>query len=211
VVLQPTANALGLAKSCVDALRRPRLCRHDWMTPMGMDLTMMRTPDTIPKGRPKILRDYPGYFRGVPRDAIDAAGVLDYDAGLPGGPDWPPAGMTQARAEELLLLFDEPTDDDPDTSVMEVSPTYRELRQMQRYVDADSRTRATRSRKQGRVPWFKFASNDGWHVTPEECLIITCRLRALFEVDEEGILQEEAEDFAVFNELAARNGGYEVW
>lgn len=123
-------------------MRTPKLYEHDGVTPMGMDLSMMRTPDTIPKGLPKILRGYPGYFRGVPRDAMNAAGVLDHDTELPNHPDWPPAGLTQARAEELLLLFEEPADDDPETSVMETRPTYRELRQMQRYVDADRRPRA---------------------------------------------------------------------
>jgi hypothetical protein len=35
---------------------------------------------------------------------------------------------------------------------------------------------ALRSKKKGKVPAFKFSSNDGWTITPEDCVIIAYRL-----------------------------------
>lgn len=178
---------------------------------MGMDLNFVRYPDVVPPGLPEILREWPGYFRGVPAEALGAAGILDSDMTWPEGPEWPPAGMALDRAEAVLRLFAPPCDDDPETSVEEVNPTYPELRKMQQYVRQRQQGLSRRSRKQGKVPAFKFCSNDGWHVTPEECLIVASGLYALLRTDAHVEERLFVDAFAVCNEWAARHGGYEVW
>jgi len=178
-----------------------------------MDLTMLRTPDEIPENAPSIVRESPGYFRGVPSDTLTAAGILDFDTKFAKQPAWPPEGVKKRRAHQLRVLFEPPADDDPDTSVVETAPTWRELQIMQRYVSGYLRTRCTRSRKQGKVPAFKFGSNDGWIVTAEECLIIAYRLR-LFLLEKSAGTDDDpefVEAFAAFNEVAAKYGGYDVW
>lgn len=178
---------------------------------MGMDLSLVRHPDIIPPGLPEILRESPGYFRGVPWESLAAAGILDSDTMWPASPAWPPDGMTEDRAEAILRLFEPPCDGDPETSVVQINPTYRELRKVQQYVREHQQNLSQRSRKQGKVPAFKFGSNDGWHVTPEECLIIASRLQALLRTDSHVEEREFVHGFALFNEWAARHGGYEVW
>lgn len=180
---------------------------------MGLDLTMLRTPDEMAEDVPDLVRESPGYFRGVPHDVMNAAGIFDEDAESLEFPDWPPAGLRKARAAQLCSLFEAPAVDDPVYSLLELKPTYRELRVMQKYVTEYGRARAVRSKKQGRVPALKFGSNDGWIVTPEECLIIAYRLRSyLAKESPAGNDDPEWVDaFAVFNEVAAKYGGYEVW
>lgn len=146
---------------------------------MGMDLSMVRTPGLydIPSDYPKELRKYPGYFRGVPRDALEEAGVFDHSTKVPRGPGWPPRGLAEQRARQLLELFDTQTGMlDPVPSLEELKPTFRELRIIQRHVDAANRVLSAVSKRPGKVPSFKFRSNDAWRVVPEECLVIAHRL-----------------------------------
>jgi hypothetical protein len=152
---------------------------------MGFDLSMVREPFDIPDHYPDIIREEPGYFRGVPFEYLDEAGVLDHQAKLPKGPAWPPKGLTRARATQLHRLFADEAEGDsagegePGGLIIQVGPTPRELRIMQRYLTAARQALSTVSRSPGKVPAFKFASNDGWHVIPEECLIIAHRLAVL--------------------------------
>ena len=180
---------------------------------MGLDLSMLRHPGKIPKSFPKEVRETPGYFRGGFLVTMDVAGIFDYDTEFLKGPDWPPPGIKEERAEQLRLLFEPAADDDPVISLIDLKPTYRELRLMQKYFTESDRTNSARSKKQGRVPVFKFGSNDGWIVTPEECLIIAIRLRLYLaeesHVEDEGD-PEGLEAFIAFNELAAKYGGYRV-
>src|SRR5262249_50378058 len=105
-----------------------------------------------------------------------------YTTECPEWPDWPPGGLAVERAEQLRELFDAASAGDPSGdcesvgSLEELKPTFRELRTIQRYLDEEDRARSAVSRKPGKVPSFKFESNDGWHVIPVECLIIAYRL-----------------------------------
>jgi len=153
---------------------------------MGFDLSMVRTPGyrDIPDHYPKVIRENAGYFRGVPYGALDQAEVLDHSIRCPKGPAWPPGGLTEERAEQLQDLFD-PLNYDRESetvpSVEDLKPTFRELQIIQRYRDAADRVLSTISKKPGKVPSFKFGSNEGWRVTPEECLVIACRLGIYLE------------------------------
>jgi hypothetical protein len=154
---------------------------------MGMDLSMVQTPSyaEIPDHYPDDIRKCPGYFRGVPYDYLDEAGLLDRATKCPKGPAWPPAGLPVERAEQLRDFFDPPSrgysfrQSDPVPTLAELKPTPRELRIIQRYIDQEYRVRSAVSKNPGKVPAFKFGSNDGWHVVPQECLVIACRLSTL--------------------------------
>jgi len=107
---------------------------------------MLRTPYEIPEDVPNLIRESPGYFRNVPRDTMKSAGIFGDDVESIKDPDWLPAGLGKARAEQLRLSFEPPADDDPVISLAELNPTYRELHVMQKYITAYDRTRPVRIR-----------------------------------------------------------------
>jgi hypothetical protein len=179
---------------------------------MGYDLIMVREPYNVPDDLPELLKESPGYFRGVPHEAMEAAGIFGCGERESFKPTvHPPAGMTKARWEEIFFLFDRPADDDPPTSVRKTKPTFRELRVMQNYVDESYRDMSVKCKKPGKVPSSKFAGNNGCHVTSEECLAIASRLYKYLERAKDVEDREFVEAFAAFNELAAKYDGYEVW
>lgn len=177
---------------------------------MGFDLYMREEPTKVPRNMPKIIRESPGYFRGVPHKEMQQAGVFDnadfivikYEL---------PAGIKKDRWEEISYLFEHPAEGDPPTSVRKTNPTFRELRLMQNSIDKHYRHSSARSKKLGKVPWIKFAGNDGIHVRPEECLVIAFRLYKYLEKTKKIEDRQFVREFAAFNELAAKYGGYEVW
>ena len=195
---------------------------------------MIREPEHLPDNLPEIIRDSPSYFRGAPVQLMAEIGILDMDMDIPKGPGWPPDGLSNKRAGDILRLFKSPSDDDPEISVLDVNPTGRELRLIQNYMDKGHKIYSARSRKKGKLPAFKFRSNDRWHVIPEECLTIAHKLYELLKRVEEaeewkgwkkwgewekakkhkewGVWAdwEGVEAFAAFNELAAKYDGYEV-
>jgi len=130
---------------------------------MGFDLNMVRTPDSVPDHYPEIIRESPGYFRGLPYEYLESAGVLDH-RGSCKWPNWP-RGLTRDRAERLLELFESLLDDPPPSSnapgvdLLELKPTFHEIRAMQRYVTACSRVKSTASRTPGKVLSLKFQAD----------------------------------------------------
>jgi hypothetical protein len=139
---------------------------------MGLDLSMVRTPTAVPADYPEVVRKYPGYFRGVPHILYDC-GVLDRKMSEATWPAWPPLGLTAERAEQLREFYAE----DAEQSVIEPPATPRELRILRRYLEAENRSRSAVCPRPGKIPFFKFNSNDGWHVLPEECIAIINALR----------------------------------
>lgn len=63
--------------------------------------------------------------------------------------------------------------------------------------------RSMRSHDPLRIPAFKFGSNDGWLVTPEECYMIAHRLRS--------VPNETAREFAGFCSRCVKRGGFVVY
>ena len=179
---------------------------------MGLDLTMMRTPDQIPKQFPLLFRKSPSYFRGVPYEDLVAADLLDQDCDSAMRPDWPPIGLSKARANQLQSLFEAPDEEEQTPTLVEVAPTARELRVMQEWQSATDCARSARSRKRNKVPAYKFLSNDGWIVTPEESLILAYGLIKHLELEASlAATPKYVSQFCAFNQLAAWNGGYNVW
>lgn len=79
-------------------------------------------------------------------------------------------------------------------------------------------------RRNGRVPFYKFCSNDGWLVTPEECLAIADAVKQAGREKLEAIAQaiypdpedrkrfvERLVGFGQFCEDCARLGGFHVY
>jgi hypothetical protein len=54
------------------------------------------------------------------------------------------------------------------------------------------------SPEQGKVPFFKFGSNDGWVITPEECRALAAGLRAVVNGDTGEALSESIEQEKAF-------------
>lgn len=82
------------------------------------------------------------------------------------------------------------------------------------------KVRRTRSPIEGRVPHYKFCSNDHWLVCPEECIAIAQALElwlASPENEDPTYLKnlgldapQDVKDFAAFNRLCSTRGGYRV-
>jgi hypothetical protein len=165
---------------------------------MGYDMSIRAYagPDSVSTRQNGDCADY---FRlniwgmGTMRGIMERAGVLSYES-HPSFPDYP--------GHEHFDADDAPKD--------AVGGAYREAcTAVIESVASD-----------GRVPAYKFGSNDGWLVNPDECRVIAKGLRDLVECDEvhgdedDGSWKwsEEALDFADFCERAAEHGeGFEVW
>src|SRR5262249_26310382 len=122
---------------------------------------------------------YPLRFGTVILQALGVTQTLDYDA-PPEDPPWPPpeSGITEARAEELLQHFDM---EEP----LSAPSTAAERTAFKRFAAARRAWRATRSKERGKIPEFKFGSNDGWIVSKTEARTIAKALQKV--LDDEGL------------------------
>lgn len=163
-----------------------------------------------------------GYFRfhnaamGGMLDIMNEAGTLDVELEQDEIPKWPPEGIAADRIDELgAFIFDgrEPTS----------LPTSSEMAVIEEWRSAADTVLGKRSTQNGKVPVFKFLSNDYWIVFPEECLAIASGLRQALEQnkpniipteEESGMAPDEAREWILswvsYNEVAATHGGYRV-
>jgi len=69
----------------------------------------------------------------------------------------------------------------------------------------------------GKVPGHKFCSNDGWIVTPRECLLIAAGVEKFLEENTDYGSEDDWDarafytKWAAYNRNAAKDGGYKVW
>jgi hypothetical protein len=184
---------------------------------MGFDLFMLETPSEWPAAYQPMFEDQPEYWR-FQNDAMAGmvalmaeAGVLDAVVPQPEFPDWPPPGLSDERAGELegWVYADAEEEESPTAAEAALlEPFRRHLREILR----------TRSASAEFVPMFKFQTNDGWIVGPEECAVIAEGLRetvdSLRVPEESGLTRDEGREWilnwAAYNEVAARHGGYKV-
>jgi hypothetical protein len=196
---------------------------------MGYDIFMLQKPPAnIPgykpqdEGDPEYWRFNAGGMAGMLRIMIKAR-IADRNFAAPPLSDWPPKGvLSEERAEELAdwAWWGE---------MPGKPPTESEMQRLQPWRDALERWRRTPSTEPGRVPAFKFCTNDGWIVTPEECTIIANGLEAgvtrsrrvlgrfrgiVPSPRRSGIPRDEAAQWilqwAGYNRAAAQLGGYSV-
>jgi hypothetical protein len=196
---------------------------------MGYDMFMLRNPEAATPGYEAQDEGQPEYWRfnsaGMAGmlEIMGKAKVVDDNTTAPPMSDWPPRGMlSEERAEELAdwAWWAEEA---------EKPPTDSEIQRLKPWLDELDRWRRTPSSQKGRVPAFKFRTNDGWIVTPEECTIIADGLQSGVDRSKgllgrltgivpaprrSGISREEAAkwilQWAGYNRAAARFGGYSV-
>ena len=143
---------------------------------MGMDITMHEPPTAAEVREAGLDADAPDYYRfnvsgmHVMVLAMVAAGVVSDRDPVPEFPVWPPNGAAKDREDALRDAVDDPS--------LEVRLTSAERIQLRTAKAANAKALASRSKRKGMVPAYKFQSNEGWIVTPPECTAIATRMQA---------------------------------
>lgn len=185
---------------------------------MGYDLQMVQTPSSADERELPNSSGVPGYYRFNSWGMRMTLGVLEwanatYWAKPPIRPGFPPAGFTEERIAGAICVL---RGEEPSAS----PPTEAELAAAREYLRAHEEAVSGSSLVDGRIGVYKFESNEGWLVTPAECLALASRLREHAEViardmfTDAGLTAEEGLrwvlGFARYNEIAAEHGGYRV-
>ncbi|PCC75372.1 hypothetical protein SAMN02745121_03901 [Nannocystis exedens] len=186
---------------------------------MGYDLQMVRTPEAADETELPNSHGIAGYYRFNLWGMRMTVGALEWadaihDGPAPEIPDLELNGLDEDRVFTAIeaLRGDAPAD--------APTPTQAELAAARAYVQAHEAAVSASSLQDGRVGAFKFQTNDGWLVTPEECAALARKLRQHAEVIARDYFPDadvSREDglkwmlgFARYNEIAAEHGGYRV-
>lgn len=128
---------------------------------------------------------------------------------------WLNSELTPARAEEIYNYLEERATIEPEPSEEEIASFHQAQRDQQALFSRESS-------KEGMIPVHKFATNDGWLVTPKECAIIAkifsqrliddngfviAKIAELCKVQKDQLVIELAE-WGKFNKFATKQGGY---
>ena len=186
---------------------------------MGFDFEFVRPLEDCPDDYEPIDDDFPDCYRftshamALSLQVMQDAGVIDNEQSVPSLPEWPPAGFDPQRAKNLERYLEE-----PDVLRSRLLPP--EIPLFDAYVRAEECAQSN----PGKVPAFKFQSNDGWFVTPDECRAIDNALRRAIEKNVEAVFDlltadgsdresaiECLRSWAEYNRLAANCGGYRVF
>jgi hypothetical protein len=213
---------------------------------MGMDIYMVEVPAGLPPGYVPHDREQPDYYRFTTSSMaamlalMEAARVIANDP-VPACPRWPPEGV---RDDRLPLIEASLSSERLDAAL-----TQSERQTVLEAIVRNATLRSTRSHTAGKVPAFKFLSNDGWIVIPEECDAIAAALyrhaehtsvhdlglaEAAYQEKQRAVLLPRSvagelvllgdeplglslaelrawvREWAAYNELASRHGGYRV-
>lgn len=183
---------------------------------MGYDLRMLKEPEFQISGG-----DWETGGEGMTMlcAIMERAGVIDTDCEIRDCAEpWPPAGMKEPRASEVISFIETGGGWMPG----EPEPTAAEIEACRRYLKAREIFQQQRSPRPDRVHWFKFDGNDGMHILPEECALIADALDRLLEDPPEDLAEsigwddgedgliEWIEDWRDYNRVAATHGGYRV-
>lgn len=131
---------------------------------------------------------------------------------------WLKAEMTPARIEEVgdYIYHKIPTSPEP---------VEEEIILFKQAMKEEEALLAKESGKEGNLPIHKFATNDGWIVTPKECEIIASTLTKKLLEENHVFVEQLAKmshlahrsleialiDFGKFNQFAKKYGGYRVY
>lgn len=131
---------------------------------------------------------------------------------------WLKAEMTPARIEEVgdYIYHKIPTSPEP---------VEEEIILFKQAMKEEEALLAKESEKEGNLPIHKFATNDGWIVTPKECEIIASTLTKKLLEENHVFVEQLAKmshlahrsleialiDFGKFNQFAKKYGGYRVY
>jgi hypothetical protein len=191
---------------------------------MGFDMRLVQEPAEYPPGYEPQDPDEPASYRfvigsiGICLAVMAAAEVVNYEQEPPEFPDWPPPRMSENRRRQIERYMQ-----DPDRLRERLTPDEWGL--YEAYQRELEKVTAVGPANPGKVPEFKFLSNDGWLVCPAECLAIAVGLDRLLRDGhpplfewlerEQGYSAEGARAFirlwAGYNRVAVGCGGYRVW
>lgn len=192
---------------------------------MGFDMRFVLPPANLPDWYQPIEPEEPGYYQltfgGMFEvvAAMAAAGLLDEEVPVPLLPDWPPLGLTTERAGELQASLH-------DSAKLDELIQPHERTAVAEFLGHFTGATGQRSAYEGRVPGYKFRSNDGWLVTPEECRVIADGLDAALDGERDELVHRLRERgysrtadtvwdllfwWAKYNRVAVDHGGYRVW
>lgn len=196
---------------------------------MGYDMQMSIPPEKLAAGYVPPLPGQHSRFlfsNDAMYDMVEVmtvAGVMDTSAVAEELPPWPPKGISQKRVDKLGAVF---CVDGAEGMVGHdcIYPlTGREERLFENWALAANAILTRRSEQPGKVPACKFASQHAWYVWPEECHLIAEALLAMLAHDEitliapcvrSGMTPVAAaawiRKWALYNRMAAENGGYRV-
>ncbi len=140
---------------------------------MGMDLNTVETPKDVPASYAKAHPE-PGYYRfnvqGMASmvSLMSAAGVLSDEP----SPKFPERPAPKDRKHQEL--YDEVMGGNKEARAKLKAD---ELKVIDAYVAAVRKLQKTRSTSADKVPAYKFQTNDGWFVSPDECRLIARAMR----------------------------------
>jgi hypothetical protein len=139
---------------------------------MGFDIQMVEAPKPAEAKKAGLPSDDPGYFRfqvqAMPAMVVTMvwAGAMTDDEEAPKFPKWPPDGVAQDRVTLMEKAVNDPK------ALAKLTPAeHKRVDEIQRFFHVHSKHAGT-------VPAFKFRTNDGYVVDPDECATIATRLRA---------------------------------
>ncbi len=142
---------------------------------MGMDITMNEPPTPAEIREAKLDTDNPGYFRfnwggmHVMVTTMVAAGAVVEGDKRPVLPTWPPAGTAKDRKDIVGEALGDPS--------LDVKLTPPEQIRVRATRKTWKQLLSTHSAKRGKVPAFKYLSNEGWIVGGDECTVVATQLR----------------------------------
>lgn len=188
---------------------------------MGYDFTMVRTPPSVDARELPNSNGIPGNYRfttwgmQMTLGALEWADAIHYERThtLPalevGALD---TDDVAAAFASLAAPGGEPVGPTPSAAALDL---------VRRHQRACEEVLTRSSLRDGRVGAYKFQSNDGWLVTPEECEVLDRCLRASAAMIARDMFTDAgltAEDglrwvlgFARYNAVAAEHGGYRVY
>ncbi len=196
---------------------------------MGFWMRFVRPSTNLPGWYQPIEPDYPDLYQltfgGMFEVAagMAAAGLLDEGPVAPQLPCWNEVGLSPERGQELWPYLFEPAR--PGKAALA-----HVLRPHERPAVAEYMARFQAATGQPALPGkalaYKFQSNDGWLVTPDECRVIADGLDAALAHRRDDLVRglgergytrvsETAWDllgwWAQYNRVAADHGGYRIW
>jgi hypothetical protein len=143
----------------------------------GMDITTLQKPKGVPPGYAHQHSD-PSYYRfnvqgmAAMRNLMDVAGALSTEA----PPQFPKAPKAADPTQQAL--YDEVLQGGTGSASARKKLSASQLKTLDEYIAAVRQAQGARSAAADKVPSFKFESNEGWLVTPDECKLIAKALRA---------------------------------
>ncbi|WAS99198.1 hypothetical protein [Nannocystis punicea] len=186
---------------------------------MGYDLQMVRTPPAADENELPNSSGIAGYYRFNMWGMRMTVGALEWADAIHYGPapEIPELELDGLDEDRVFAALEAVRGEAPEDAP---APSAAELAAARAYLQAHEAAVSASSLQNGRAGAFKFQSNDGWLVTPEECAALAGKLRQHADLiardyfPDADVSREDGHKwilgFARYNEIAAEHGGYRV-